>query len=195
MRTRNIIKEQTVRDEAIKMLVAVGFDGFSMNKLAKNCGISVATLYIYYKDKDDMVRKIGSEIGRRFFEATLKDFDPEMDFEVGLYQQWKNRAKHAMENPLETACFDVIQHSGHGEFVLKESIKEFKVVMHRFFTNAVKRKEIDAMPLEVFWSVAYGPLYTLLRFHTEGKSLGHIPFRLTPKIMDQTFQIVIRALT
>jgi len=47
----------------------------------------------------------------------------------------------------------------------------------------------------VFWSVAYGPLYTLLRFHEEGKSIGGKPFKFTKQKMDEAFQVVINALT
>ena len=55
MRTRNIDKQELVKKKAIEMLVDIGFEGFSMNKLAQACDISVATLYIYYKDKDDLI--------------------------------------------------------------------------------------------------------------------------------------------
>ena len=52
MRTRDVNKEVIVKQKAIEMLVSQGVEGFGMNRLAKECGISVATLYIYYSDKD-----------------------------------------------------------------------------------------------------------------------------------------------
>ena len=61
MRTRNTGKEQLVKQKAIKLVVRDGFEGFSMNKLARACGISVATLYIYYKDKDDLIIRVALE--------------------------------------------------------------------------------------------------------------------------------------
>jgi hypothetical protein len=66
--------------------------------------------------------------------------------------------------------------------------------MGKFFKNAVAQKQLRPMPREVFWSIAYGPLYTLLRFHSEGKSIGGFPFKLTRKTMEETFELVIRAL-
>src|SRR6201989_577689 len=101
MRTRNAEKEELVRQEAIEMLVQDGFQGFSMNRLAKACGISVATLYIYYQDKDDLIKKIGVEIGQNFFYETLKDFSPAMPFKEGLRQQWENRSGFALKYPNE----------------------------------------------------------------------------------------------
>ena len=46
MRTRNTCKEQLVKEKAVELLVSDGLEGFSMNKLARACDISVATLYI-----------------------------------------------------------------------------------------------------------------------------------------------------
>ena len=177
------------------MLVEDGFQGFSMNRLAKTAGISVATLYIYYKDKDDLIRKIGAEIGEEFMAVTLKDFSPDMHFAEGLKKQWENRAAFAIKNPKEVACYEIIRHSSHNEYISDASFTEFKEVMGKFFTSAIKNKELVSLPPDVFWSVAYGPLYTLLRFHNEGKSIGGRSFKFSKKIMDETLQLVLKALT
>ncbi|HMH31507.1 MAG TPA: TetR/AcrR family transcriptional regulator [Puia sp.] len=195
MRTRNADKEELVRQNAIDMLVKDGFQDFSMNRLAKESGISVATLYIYYQDKDDLIKKIGVAIGNNFFAEMLKDFSAAMPFKEGLKKQWENRARVALAHPKEAACYEIIRHSSHGEYILKESLKDFKFAMGDFFHNAVKRKELVPVSVEVFWSVAYGPLYTLLRFHGEGKSIGGMPFKFSKKTMDEAFELVIKALT
>jgi AcrR family transcriptional regulator len=74
MRTRYTEKEKLVRENAIVLLVKDGFEGFSMAKLAKACNISVATLYIYYKDKDDLIKQLGVEEVRRMMELMTKIF-------------------------------------------------------------------------------------------------------------------------
>jgi AcrR family transcriptional regulator len=166
-----------------------------MNKLAKACNVSVATLYIYYADKDDLLQKIGIAIGKNFFKTTLKDFSPEMGFAEGLKKQWQNRAAFAIKYPQEVAFFEIIRHSPHGEHILHESLSEFKEIMSQFFNNALQRNELIPLPVEVFWSVAYGPLYSLLRFHREGKSMAGKPFVFSDEMMDETFELVLKALT
>lgn len=195
MRTRDTDKEKLVIEKAIEQIVQDGFQGFSMNKLAKACNISVATLYIYYQDKDDLIKKIGGEIGSNFFSRTIKDFSPSMPFAEGLWKQWENRAAFAVEFPTEVACFEAIKLSPHGESILAVGqLSLFKEYMTEFFENAVRNKELIPLPMDVFWSVAYGPLYALLRFHREGKSLGGKPFTLTKEIMEETFKRTIKAL-
>ena len=105
MRTRDTDKERLVIEKAVGQIVQDGLQGFSMNKLAKACNISVATLYIYYKDKDDLIIKIGSEIGEKFFTTAINDFSADMSFKDGLWKQWQNRASFATANPIEVKCF------------------------------------------------------------------------------------------
>lgn len=195
MRVRDEKKERLVIDKAIELFVSEGFDGFSMNKLAKACSISVATLYIYYKDKDDLIKKIGRDIGDLFFTYSLKDFSPEMPFADGLRKQWENRIEFALEHPKEVAFFEIIRHSPHSDYVVQGSLGEFKEQMGRFFQNSVNNKQLIPLSPEIFWCMAYGPLYSMLRFHKEGKNMAGQPFKITQAAIDTALQLTIKALT
>lgn len=194
MRTRNTDKEELVKEKAIDLVVNDGLEGFSMNKLAKACGISVATLYIYYKDKDDLLINIGREEVGKMGKQMLEGFDPEAKFAEGLKVQWKNRAKAMLQRPKTALFFEQLRSSTYHDAIMAAFQEGFKHDMGKFVKNAVQRKEVDAMPIEVFWSVAYAPLYNLLRFHNEGRSLAGKKFVMTDKIMWQTFELVIKAL-
>lgn len=196
MRTRDADKEKLVIQKAVEQIVHDGLQGFSMNKLAKACNISVATLYIYYKDKDDLIIRIGSAIGEQFFSTAIKDFSADMSFKDGLWKQWQNRASFAIANPVEVKCFEAMKHTPYAEAIMKAGLlSQFKELLNTFSDNAIRNNELVELPLDVFWSIAYGPLYTLLNFHREGKALGGRPFVLTEDKMKQAFEQVIKALT
>jgi AcrR family transcriptional regulator len=196
MRTRDADKEKLVIHKAIEQIVRDGLQGFSMNKLAKACNISVATLYIYYKDKDDLIIQIGTQIGEQFFSTAIKDFSSDMSFREGLWKQWQNRAAYATANPVEVKCFEAMKHTPYADAIMKSGLlHQFKELLDGFMKNAIRNKQLIELPLDVFWSIAYGPLYTLLNFHREGKSLGNRPFTLTEEKMAQAFEPVIKALT
>lgn len=194
MRTRDEAKEKLVRSKALEMLVQEGFNGFSMQKLAKAAGVSPATLYIYFKDKDDLIIQLGIEEGRKMTEMTMKDFSPTLSFEKGLWLQWQNRSTYWMANSIATRFFEQVKHSPYRDMVNDVVHQQFKEIMSQFVQKAVMDKELVPLPLEVFWTVAYGPLFSLIRFHQEGRSVGNRPFTLTPELMKQTFDLVIKAL-
>lgn len=195
MRTRDSNKEEIVKQKAIEMLVKLGIEGFGMNRLAKESRVSVATLYIYYTDKEDLIKKIGIEIGQSFFSEMVKDFSPTMPFKEGLRKQWENRSRFSLKYPLQVACWELLSHSSYRDYILEESLSDFKIIMSSFFNNAIAKKELLPISVEVFWSMAYGPLYSLLRFENEGKNFGGGPFKLTQKMTDEAFELVIKALT
>jgi TetR/AcrR family transcriptional repressor of multidrug resistance operon len=194
MRTRNIDKVALVKRKAMEMAVSDGLERFSVNKLAKACGISVATLYIYYKDKDDLITQIALEEGERMSSIVLNDFDPDLPFAEGLRMQWKNRAKHMIENPTAMLFFEQLRSSSYHEKVTAALTSDFKEIMGKFVKNAVEKGEINKMPVEVYWSLAFAPLYSLIRFHHEGKSIGGKTFTINDKTIWQTFELVLKAL-
>ena len=106
MRVRDENKEAIIREKAIEMIVDQGFDGFSMQKLAKAAGVSPATLYIYYKNREDLLNKLYISVTETFAATALKDFDPESSLAHGLWIQWKNRMQFIMDFPAYFKFFE-----------------------------------------------------------------------------------------
>jgi TetR/AcrR family transcriptional repressor of multidrug resistance operon len=194
MRNRDIHKEQAIRKKALKMIVKEGFDGFSMQKLAKAAGVSPGTLYIYFKSKEDLIYQLCVSEGLKFSEATLKDFKPSMSFKEGLRVQWINRAKYCLKYPEQVYFLEQVKHSPMQEKAAEALNENFRNIMVEFVTNAIKRRELAKVPLEVFWSIAYAPLYNLIRFHKAGQSVGGNKFKFSDEIMMHTLDLVIKAL-
>ena len=194
MRARDQNKELSIREQALQMIVKHGFDGLSMQKLARAAGVSPATIYIYFKDREDLIIQLCTEESRKMAEATLRNFDPSMSFSEGLKVQWMNRAKYCMANPDKMHFLEQIRHSPLQEKAAQVMGSNFKNIMSAFVHNAIKRKELVKVPLEVYWSVAFAPLYTLVQFHIRGTSVGGIKFKFSEKIMLETLALVLKAL-
>ena len=195
MRTRDDNKIQAIRQKAVEIIVKQGFDGFSMQKLAKAANVSPATLYIYYKDREDLIMQLWSESFKEMAEATLKNFDPNMPFSEGLRVQWMNRAKYWLKNPDQMRFMEQLRHSPLQEKALDMMGAGFKNAMKAFVSNAIKRNELVKVQLEVYWSIAFAPMYNLVKFHLEGQSIGGKKFTLIDKVMNDTLALVIKALT
>lgn len=194
MRTRDNQKEKLVKQKAMELLMKDGFDGFSMQKLAKACNISVGTLYIYYKNKDDLILKIGMEEGKRMMDATIKDFSPDMPFAEGLKKQWENRSSYWIKNKEAALFYENLKHTPYAETILQEISGNFRPIMKQFVENAIAKKELQYLSFESYWCVAFGPLYTLLKFDLSGKSVGNKPYKFSKTTMYQTLELVLKAL-
>jgi TetR/AcrR family transcriptional regulator, multidrug resistance operon repressor len=195
MRTRDDNKRLAICQKALKMAVEKGFDGLSMQKLAKAAGVSPATIYIYFKDRDDLILQLWIEEMKKMVAVMLEGFDPEMSFDQGLRVQWMNRARYCMENPVGVHFMEQIKYSPYHNLSLKQMDENFLASMRNFVHNAIKRKELIKLPVEVYWSVAFAPLYQLVKFHMSGRGLRtNEKFVLDNKTMNQTLDIVLKAL-
>jgi AcrR family transcriptional regulator len=201
MRRRNIDKQLLIRRKALQMLVREGLDGFSMQKLARASRVSPATLYIYFEHRDDLVFQIYKEEMGKMVAETLAGFDPDSPFAEGLRVQWKNRARYCLEHPLEAEFLEQVRHSPYqGQFFPKLDPTFFdKMVV--FVTNAIRRKELLPVSKEIYWSIAYAPLYQLLKFHQSKFGLGGRPcgpgekkFELDDASLDLALKLVVKAL-
>jgi AcrR family transcriptional regulator len=193
MRLRDENKIESIFDQALSMVVEVGFDGLSMQKLAKAAGVSPATIYIYFKDRDDLLLQLHKRERDKFFSFVMEGFDPEMDFATGLTVQWKNRAKYAIDHPDRAHFLEHFTFTPLHERCRHEKNPVFKQGMKRFLEKAIANRELVNMSIEVYWSVAFAPLYNLVRFHKAGFNMAGDPFVLTDEMLLQTLALVLKA--
>jgi AcrR family transcriptional regulator len=194
MRTRDVNKETIIRQKAIEMIVKEGLDGFSMQKLAKAAGVSPATLYIYYKDRDDLITQLATDVSHRLMETSLKGLHPKMSFADGMAIQWKNRLEFYMKYPIDVEFIEQIRYTPVYDSIKKVLRKNFGDVLGKFMHNAINRGEVTPLPFEVYWCIAFAPLYQLIKFHTQGETPATDNFKLTDELVDQTLQLVLKAL-
>ncbi len=60
-----------ILDEARELFITEGYEKFSMRKLAEKIDYSPTTIYLYFKDKDDLLLAICEEVAEQYF-ANLK---------------------------------------------------------------------------------------------------------------------------
>src|SRR4051812_1736405 len=162
MRTRNTNKQHTIRRRALALIVRDGVDGFSMQKLAKAARVSPATLYIYFKNRDDLIFQLYKEEMEKMFAATLVGFDASGTFAEGLRVQWKNRARYSLEHTLEGKFLEQMRHSPYQAQFFPRLDSTYVEQMGAFAKAAILRKELIPMPKEIYWSIAFAPLYQMV---------------------------------
>ncbi|HRO45244.1 TetR/AcrR family transcriptional regulator [Agriterribacter sp.] len=193
MRKKDENKEIAIREKAMEMIVIEGFDGLSMQKLARAANISASTIYIYFKNREDLLNQLFIQVQETFSHVALTGFSADLSLEEGLWLQWKNRLRFILKYPVHYQFYEQFRNSpliNNGD--VKLSV--FKNNMKHFVLNAIRRGELVKMEPEIFWSLAYGSFYALVRFHLNEKSMMNENFKLTDTIMKQTFKLVIKAL-
>ncbi|NLO21438.1 MAG: TetR/AcrR family transcriptional regulator [Syntrophomonadaceae bacterium] len=157
MRKKNQEKKENIKQAVIKLILEAGFHGASIAKIAREAGVSPATVYIYYASKDDMLREIYEEYADQVYFYILGKIDQNMsgrsliDTLVRSYYRYINeeeRVFHFVEqfsscpslsaNCRETeGCFRIFQF--FDDLKEKGILKDIdNVIVHSILFNTVK---------------------------------------------------------
>ena len=78
MRKKDDEKEKSIKEAVIKLILQEGFHGTSISKIAKVAGVSPATVYIYFENKEIMLQDIYIEYAEEIFDYLLNRVNQEM---------------------------------------------------------------------------------------------------------------------
>lgn len=84
LRKKDEEKQKCIKEAVVQLILQEGFHGASIAKIAKLAGVSPATVYIYYENKEDMLRNIYEEYAEDSISRLLDGLSPRMSGEEVL---------------------------------------------------------------------------------------------------------------
>ena len=78
MRTKDDEKVAALFEATVKLVNEIGFVSSSVSKIAKEASVSPATIYVYYKSKEDLLVSTYIEINLDLSKALLRDFNDKL---------------------------------------------------------------------------------------------------------------------
>jgi AcrR family transcriptional regulator len=140
MRPKNLDKEQAIRSIALQIIAEEGLENLTMQKLAAAAGISPRTIYIKYKDKDDLLVKLYiEEVLANYEAAVLQGFDPEMNFADGVKKLWFNAFGYFKDN---RHAFALMQY-GKSSPLLNKAYQQMNIKEGDFFAPVLRFLELN----------------------------------------------------
>lgn len=86
MRRKDDRKQQNIKQAVLKLIVSEGLQGASISKIAREAGVSPATVYIYYDNKEamlqDLYREYQQQVRNFLAERVRKDMSGEQLIET-----------------------------------------------------------------------------------------------------------------
>lgn len=79
MRLRDEDKRQRIKEAMVSLILREGIDGTSVSKIAREAGVSPATIYVYYDSKEAMLAEVFREYSRQPYAYMMRRVRPEMD--------------------------------------------------------------------------------------------------------------------
>jgi TetR/AcrR family transcriptional regulator, multidrug resistance operon repressor len=153
----------------LNLLATRGFHGFTIRDVAKEAGVAIGTVYLYFDDRDDLIKKLHSQI----IETVGCEVFISVDNHVPLYQQFQGMCrrfwglfKQQPEIILSKGQFDHLPVD-----VLRTRHEEAKVVLaplFTFFETGRRKQALKDFPDEILFSLAFEPYFEIARKSVQG---------------------------
>ena len=79
MITKDFDKQQRIKEAMVRLILQEGINGASVSKIAREAGVSPATIYIYYSSKEEMLAEVFQEYSHQSYHYLMRQIQPEMD--------------------------------------------------------------------------------------------------------------------
>ena len=154
---RHRYKEEFRREilnSARDLFIDVGYERFSMRKLAEKIDYSPTTIYHYFKNRDDLLFAICEEVAERFLARLRYIRSVQSEPYEALRQAMLYLVEFAFDNPNQYKVFFLTRpnvYGTQGEFMKRESMArnsyfEFKEIVQACIkAGKLRRMDIDVL--------------------------------------------------
>ncbi len=100
---KSIAKRNALLKATLSLVNNGGIQGASMAKVAKNAGVSPATIYLYFECKQDLVSQLYLTVKASFAEAAFSDYNLQESVEISFKKIWFNMVSYKMTHQEEAS--------------------------------------------------------------------------------------------
>lgn len=184
MRSLDLDKRDAVCKSAVRLINQLGFDGVSIAKIAKEAHVSPATIYIYFENKEDMLKQLYLTLKQEMASFILKDFKPSADHKANFkhlfYQHWFFFYQH----PDSFAFIEQFANSPLLTGSCAEKGFRFYQPILTILHAAQEAGAVKPISQAVYQALVFAPLLQLAKLHASGRQ------NIQPQELEQVFEII-----
>ncbi len=161
MRTKDEIKQEALVNATVKLVNDIGFASSSVSKIAKEAGVSPATLYIYYKNKEDLLVSTYVQIKKRIGIAIQKDFNPDSPIRDIMKTVWFNMFDYIEKHPNNFHYSEQFANSPYQDLVDKAEIERYFAPLIETMIRGIEQKIIKDVHFDILKTFVFMPVLAL----------------------------------
>jgi len=161
MRIKDELKQDALIKATVKLVNEIGFVASSVSKIAKEANVSPATVYIYYKNKEDLLVSTYLFIKQKMGKAILSNLDLEQPVRDVFKNVWFNMFDYVSHNVDYFQFTEQFSNSPFADLVDKAEVeKSFSPVME-VLQKGIEQKIIKDVPFDILASFMFYPIFNL----------------------------------
>jgi AcrR family transcriptional regulator len=183
MKPRDENKVNEIYKATLSLVKASGLAGITMQSVAKEAGIATGTLYIYFKNKEDLINTLFHVCIKNWASSFFRNYDPAQPFKIGFQTIWSNivdnRVTQFNESIFVEQCFHSPFIDEDTKVTLRKMFEPLKQLLERGKTEHLV-KDIDT-----FWLISF----MIGTINEIAKRIIYYNMKLTREVLDTNFQL------
>lgn len=159
-----INKREAILEASLHLLANKGFHGFSIKQVADHAGVAAGTVYLYFKDREDLILQLHTQISEKVAQVIFAEHDPHQS----LFNQYRQLCQSfwQMFADQPDILLSKVQFDHLPPDVLRERHEGAKSIFHpliAFFERGRHELVMKNFSDEILFSLGFEPYFALAR--------------------------------
>ncbi|MFL9485466.1 TetR/AcrR family transcriptional regulator [Chitinophagaceae bacterium LWZ2-11] len=183
MKPKDDNKIEEIYKSTLALVKREGLSGITMSMIAKHAGLATGTVYLYFKNKEELIVKLFDVCVQAWLKNYFADLKLDGPFKPTFKTIWMNMAKHNLER-FDEVVF--VEQCFHSPFISEDTrilTKQMFEPIYNFMERGKKEKLVK--PLDTVWLYVYmrGIIKEMVKYAYYNKQ------KLNQKTMDELFDL------
>ena len=185
------ILSQTILDAAAELFQKQGYQSFSLRQVAEAIGYSPTTIYLHFKDKDELLFNVAMQGFKTFGEQLQAAYNNAQTPIARLQGIGKAYLDFGLSHPVHYR----LMFMERGEFLLKEPpegcesiIDAFEILLKTIeecmFAGAIERNDLQTYA-NMIWAVTHGIVALAISVPTVNESEARASFKIAMQMIQK----------
>lgn len=161
MRVKDERKKEALFKATVKLVNKIGFASSSVKKIADEAGVSPSTLYVFFKNKEDLLVSTYLKIKHDLSDALLTDFNDNLPIRDIIKRLWCSMFKYVSNNLEDYDYVEQFANSPYSSMVDREILEREYLPIITVFQKGIEQKIIKNVDLEILGAFIFNPISRL----------------------------------
>lgn len=168
---KNTEKHDEIVRTSLKLFTEKGFHGVPMSMIAKKAGVGAGTIYRYFESKDALIKELHHDLEEKISSYLREGYSIEQPLKDRFLYLIRKLLQYFIAHPLHFRYMEQYFNSPYGISLHRDRVlgkPGSHDILMDIFVEGIERQILKDFPKAALFSIAFGPLISLMRDHIIG---------------------------
>lgn len=167
MRPKDENKREAIFSATMVLINTYGLAHTSMSKIAREAGVSPATIYIYFENKNHLLTSLYVDVKQEMSRAILDSLDDNLEIRDAFRLMWENLYAYYLAYPDHFVFAEQFCNAPIVDTVETEEVEAYFAPFKRLIQRGQEEGVLKKIPMDLLAAFAFHPLTHLAKQHVK----------------------------